>query len=133
MLPEAELEHGIVRLRSNYSVPETVERLESALKERGIRLFCRIDHGAAAAEAGLKMPPTQVLVFGNPAGGTPMMLAAPTLAIDLPFKALIWEDRAGQVWLAYNTPEYLQARHEFPEHLHENLNGLVGLLREVVA
>lgn len=127
----SEAGNGMLRLKSSYSVSETVERIESALKLRGIRLFCRIDHAAAAAEAGLKMPATQVLLFGNPAGGTPMMLAAPTLAIDLPFKALVWEDQAGQVWLAYNEPEYLQARHRFPKHLGENLSGLVNLLREV--
>lgn len=89
MLPQAEQEHGIVRLQSSHSVAETVGKLQSSLKEHGVRLFARIDHAAAAAEVGLKMPPTQVLLFGNPTGGTPMMLAAPTLAIDLPFKALI--------------------------------------------
>lgn len=79
------------------------------------------------------MPATQVLLFGNPAGGTPVMLAAPTVAIDLPFKALIWEDGTGQVGLAYNAPEYLQTRHEFPKRMGGNLNGLASLLREVVA
>lgn len=132
MLPDVERNHGIVCLRSSYSASETVERLESALKKHNLRLFARIDHAAAAAEVGLKMPPTQVLLFGNPAGGTPLMLASPTLAIDLPFKALIWESDAGQVSLAYNAPEYLEVRHEVPARLGENLSGLINLLREIV-
>jgi uncharacterized protein (DUF302 family) len=133
MSSQSEQENGIVRLRSNRSVAETVEKLESALKQRGVRMFARIDHAAAAVEVGLKMPPTQVLVFGSPAGGTPMMLAAPTLAIDLPFKALVWEDESGRAWLAYNSPEYLRVRHNFPEKMADNLSGLVRLLQEVAS
>lgn len=106
-------------------------RLESLLKERGVRIFARIDHYTAAAEAGLRMRPTQVLLFGNPAVGTPMMAAAPTLAIDLPSKALIWEDGTGRVWLTYNAPEYLKNRHDIPESLAEHLNTFEELLREV--
>lgn len=123
---------GLMDLECGHSVRETIGRLESMLKERGLRVFALIDHAAAAAEAGLKMRPTEVLLFGNPSGGTPMMTAAPTLAIDLPFKALVWEDDAGKVWLTYNTPEYLKDRHGIPENLMGNLNGLTNLLREVV-
>ncbi|HEX7362424.1 MAG TPA: DUF302 domain-containing protein [Bryobacteraceae bacterium] len=132
-MSDLEQVRGIVRLSSSYSVSETVERLEAALKARGLRLFGRIDHATAAVDAGLKMPPTQVLLFGNPTSGTPLMLAAPTLAIDLPFKALIWEDEAGHTWLAYNDPEYLQSRHRVPRLLRENFHGLINLLHEIVA
>jgi uncharacterized protein (DUF302 family) len=132
MCSSTEPDNGLVHLKSSHSVRETIARLESTLKERGLFLFGRIDHSAAAAEAGLQMRPTEVLLFGNPRGGTPMMLAAPTLAIDLPFKALVWEDTTGQVWLTYNTPEYLKRRHDVPEHLVGNFNVLASLLREVV-
>jgi len=125
-----ELTNGLIHLKSNYSVSETMARLEAALKDRGLRLFARIDHAAAAAEAGLEVRPTQVLLFGNPMVGTPMMLAAPTLAIDLPFRALIWEDATGQVWLTYNAPDYLASRHDVPDPLARNLNGLVDLLQK---
>lgn len=127
-----EQDNGLIHLKSTYSVSETMTRLEAALKERGVRLFAGIDHSAMAAEVGLKMRPTQVLLFGNPRGGTPMMLAAPTLAIDLPFKALVWEDSTGQVWLTYNAPEYLANRHGVPQSLVGNLNGLADLLQEAV-
>jgi uncharacterized protein (DUF302 family) len=132
MTRNKEPDNGLISLKSNYSVRETATRLETVLKERGLRLFARIDHTRAAAEAGLKMRPTEVLLFYNPAVGTPMMLAAPTLAIDLPFKGLVWEDSADQVWLTYNTPEYLLDRHDVPKSLAGELNGLVELLRNVV-
>jgi uncharacterized protein (DUF302 family) len=122
---------GLIHLQCSRSVEETVARLESALKEYGLRIFARVDHSAAAAEAGLKMRPTQVLLFGNPATGTSMMIAAPTLAIDLPSKALIWEDETGKVWLTYNSPEYLKKRHDVPESLVGPLYGLADLLREL--
>ncbi len=102
---------GLVTLASPYPVAETLDRLESILHARGATVFARINHAAAAAAAGLTMRPTQVLVFGNPKIGTPVMQAAPTIAIDLPFKALAWKDEAGKVWLAYNSAEYLARRH----------------------
>lgn len=123
---------GLIHLMCSHSAPETIVRLESTLKERGLRVFAMIDHSAAAAEAGLKMRPTAVLMFGNPTSGTPMMIAAPTLAIDLPFKALIWEDDTGKVWLTWNAPEYLKRRHGVPEQLMGNLDRLADLLREAV-
>lgn len=109
---------------------ETVARLEAGVKEHGLRLFARIDHAAAAEEVGLKMRPTLVLVFGNPRVGTPLMLAAPTLAIDLPFRVLVWEDAAGDAWSTYSAPDCLKNRHDVPKSLGENLNGIVNLLRE---
>lgn len=126
-----EQDRGLMHLKCGHSVAETIARLEAMLKERGVRIFARIDHSAAAAEAGLEMRPTEVLVFGNPSGGTPMMIAAPTLAIDLPFKAVVWEDDAGKVWLTYNAPEYLKIRHDVPQPLMGNLDGLTNLLRQV--
>lgn len=132
MSSNTEQDNGLIHLKSNYSVPETMKRLESALKKRGLRVFARIDHSGAAAEAGLKMRPTKVLLFGYPSGGTPLIIAAPTLAIDLPFKTLVWEDETGKAWLTYNTPEYLKKRHGVPESLIKNLSGLADLLSAVV-
>ena len=129
MPPNTEQDNGLMHLECRQSVAETVARLEAALKERGLRIFARIDHSGAATEAGLKMRPTELLLFGNPSGGTPMMIAEPTVAIDLPFKALVWEDETGKVWMTYNKPEYLKSRHGVSGSLVENLNGLVDLLR----
>lgn len=102
---------GLVSLPSPNPVTETLDRLEAVLRDKGVTVFARIDHAAAAEGAGLSMRPTQVLIFGNPRIGTPVMQAAPTIAIDLPFKALAWEDDIGQVWLSYNSAEYLAQRH----------------------
>ena len=102
---------GIVRKPSPRSVPETLDRLEAILTSKGVKVFARFDHSGEAARVGLAMPPTQVLVFGNPRAGTPVMLAAPTSAIDLPLKVLAWQDAAGQVWLGYTDPAYLARRH----------------------
>jgi uncharacterized protein (DUF302 family) len=101
---------GIISKPSKSSVPETLDRLEAILRAKGITVFARIDHSGEAEKVGMKMPPTQVLIFGNPKGGTPLMLAAPTSAIDLPLKALAWQDSDGSVWLSYNDPEYLKRR-----------------------
>jgi uncharacterized protein (DUF302 family) len=102
---------GFVSKPSRYTVPETADRLVSSLQLKGMTVFARIDHAVEAEKVGLKMRPTQLLIFGNPKGGTPLMVAAPTVAIDLPFKALVWEDAGGKVWLAYNSPAYLKERH----------------------
>jgi uncharacterized protein (DUF302 family) len=105
---------GYISKLSPHSVPETIQRLSALLKSKGVAIFALIDHSGEAEKAGLKMRPTQLLIFGNPKGGTPLMLAAPSTAIDLPLKALVWEDADGKVWLSYNSPDYLQQRHGFP-------------------
>ena len=104
---------GLVTLSCPYTVSAAAHRLESLLQTLGIKLFARIDHSGEAANVGLKMPPTQVILFGNPKAGTHLMIAAPTVAIDLPLKALIWEDAEGKVWVSYNSSEFLQSRHNF--------------------
>jgi uncharacterized protein (DUF302 family) len=122
---------GMVHLRSHHSVPETLDRLESSLRAHGLNIFGRIDHSGEAEKAGLTMRPTRVLIFGSPKAGTPLMVAAPTLAIDLPLKALVWEDAGGAVWLSYNSPEYLRQRHGVPEDLIKNIAGAGALLKQV--
>jgi uncharacterized protein (DUF302 family) len=112
---------GLVDLPSKHSVDETVEKLKGILQSKGVTLFAMIDHSGEAAKAGLKMRPTKLLIFGNPKAGTPVMLAAPSSAIDLPLKILIWEDAQGKVWVAYNSPAYLQERHDFPPELVQNI------------
>jgi uncharacterized protein (DUF302 family) len=120
-------ENGLLQVASPYTVDETVNRLESILAERGVRMFALIDHSGEAAKIGMKMRPTKLVIFGSPKGGTPVMVAAPTLAIDLPLKALVWEDESGKVWVSYNSPAYLQQRHGVPEELIKNI-GVVGAL-----
>jgi uncharacterized protein (DUF302 family) len=127
-----ELANDMIHLSSPYSVPETLQRLEALLTSKGLTIFCRIDHSGEAEKAGLKMNPTKLIIFGSPKSGTPLMLAAPTLAIDLPLKALVWQDSAGKVWLSYNSPEYLQARHNVPADLIKNIAGAGPLLAQVV-
>jgi uncharacterized protein (DUF302 family) len=108
---------GIVNLPTHSSVDETITHLQSMLQEKGVQIFALIDHSGEAKRAGIEMRPTKLLVFGNPKAGTPLMLAAPSIAIDLPLKLLVWEDAGGQVWISYNTPEYLQKRHSLPQNL----------------
>ena len=100
---------------------ETVDRLKAVLQSKGVTLFAIIDHSGEAQKAGMRMPPTKLLIFGNPKGGTPPMLSAPSLAIDLPLKILVWQDEAGKVWLSYNSLEYLRERHGVPQDLIGNL------------
>jgi uncharacterized protein (DUF302 family) len=114
-------EAGIVTIPSNHSVDETVDRLKDILQSKQVTLFALIDHSGEAAKVGLKMPPTKLLIFGNPRGGTPLMLAAPSTAIDLPLKILVAEDGQGKVWLSYNSPEYLKERHGLPSNLLQNI------------
>jgi uncharacterized protein (DUF302 family) len=114
-------EEGIVKIPSRLSVDETVDKLETILKSKGMTLFALIDHGGEAEKVGMKMPPTQLLIFGNPKGGTPLMLASPSAAIDLPLKILIAENSEGKVWISYNSPEYLKERHGLPENLLQNI------------
>src|ERR1700758_1475807 len=113
--------NGIKSLPSVHSVDQTVERLKTILEAKGITLFAVIDHSGEAEKAGLKMPPTRLLIFGNPAAGTPLMLAAPTTAIDLPLKLLVAEDAGGQVRVSWTDPAYLQDRHGFPAELIKNI------------
>jgi len=119
--------NGLLKVASPYAVDETVRRLESVLAERGVRVFALVDHSGEAEKVGMKMPATKLLIFGNPKGGTPVMVAAPSVAIDLPLKALVAEDAAGKVWVSYNSPEYLQQRHSVPEELIKNI-AVVGAL-----
>ena len=112
---------GIIDKPSNHSVNETVEKLKGILQAKGITLFALVDHSGEAAKVGMKMPPTKLLIFGNPKGGTPLMLAAPSSAIDLPLKILVWEDAGGKVWASYNSPAYLQQRHGLPPELLQNI------------
>jgi uncharacterized protein (DUF302 family) len=113
--------NGIVDKPSNHSVEQTVERLKSILQSKGVKLFALIDHSREAELVGMTMPHTKLLIFGNPKGGTPLMLAAPSSAIDLPLKILVREDAQGRVWVSYNSPAYLQERHGLPPDLIENI------------
>jgi uncharacterized protein (DUF302 family) len=122
-----EKKNGIVDVPSNHSVDETVERIKSILQSKGITLFALIDHSGEAEKVGMKMPPTKLLIFGSPKAGTPLMLAAPSIAIDLPLKILVWEDSEGKVWVSYNSPEYLMERHGLPQDLLPNI-AVVGTL-----
>ena len=125
-------DNGMIHVQSPYAVPETLKRLESILQAKNLTVFARIDHSGEAEKVGLKMRPTQLIIFGNPKGGTPPMIAAPTLAIDLPLKALAWEDADGKVWLSYNSPEYLKQRHVIPDDLVKNLAGAGAVLESAV-
>ena len=106
---------GLVNLKSSHSVKKTADRLESKLSEKGMTVFIRINHAEGASKVGKKLRPTELIIFGNPKVGTPLMQCSQTVAIDLPQKALIWEDEAGQVWLTYNDPKYLATRHNISE------------------
>jgi uncharacterized protein (DUF302 family) len=112
---------GIISTPSNHSVDQTVEKLQGILQAKGVTLFALIDHSGEAEKAGMKMLPTKLLIFGSPKAGTPLMLAAPSIAIDLPLKILIWEDGQGKVWVSYNNPAYLQERHGVPPELLQNI------------
>ena len=127
VLPALAGNNGIVNQPSNHSVDVTVDRLKNMLQSKGITLFALIDHSGEAAKVGMKMPPTKLLIFGSPKAGTPLMLAAPSIAIDLPLKILVWEDDQGKIWLSYNSPEYLQKRHGLPSDLLPNI-AVVGAL-----
>ena len=103
---------GLIALKSSYSADETMNRFEAIAKKKGLNIFARINHAAGAEKIGKTLRPTEVLIFGNPQGGTPFMECGQTVGIDLPLKVLVWQDAAGQVWLGYNDPEYLAARHQ---------------------
>ena len=114
-------DNGIVEITSHHSVDGTVERLNELLQSKGITLFALIDHSGEAAKIGMKMLNTKLMIFGSPKGGTPLMLAAPSIAIDLPLKILVAEDSHGKVWVSYNSPDYLKERHGLPENLLANI------------
>jgi uncharacterized protein (DUF302 family) len=119
----------LVTKPSHYSVSDTIDRIEKAVTDKGMKIFARIDHGGEAKRAGLEMKPTELLIFGDPKGGTALMVAKPTAAIDLPMKALAWEDQDGKVWLTYNSSELLHDRHGVPRELTSKID-LVGTLLE---
>jgi uncharacterized protein (DUF302 family) len=123
---------GIISKESKFSVPETLDRVDALLQAKGIKIFVRVDHSGEAEKAGLKMPPTQLLIFGNPKGGTPVMLAAPTAAIDLPLKALAWQDGDGRVWLSYNDPEYLKKRYGLTDDQIKTIAGTGSLIEQAL-
>jgi uncharacterized protein (DUF302 family) len=112
---------GIVDNVSHHSVDETVEKLKGILQGKGVTLFATVDHSGEAQKVGMKMRPTKLLIFGSPKAGTPLMQVAPSVAIDLPLKILVWEDAKGTVWLSYNSPKYLQERHGIPLELTPNI------------
>jgi uncharacterized protein (DUF302 family) len=113
--------NGIIDKPSRHSVEETVEKLKNILQSKGVTLFALVDHSGEAAKAGMKMRPTKLLILGSPKAGTPLMLAAPSIAIDLPLKILVWEDEQGKVWVSYNAPDYLKERHGLPQDLLQNI------------
>lgn len=125
--------HGVIQLRSRHSVSATIDRLEALLKQRGILVFARIDFSGDAQRAGLRMPAEQMLIFGNPKAGTPLMLAVPAAGLDLPLKMLAWEASDGNVWVAYNDPQYVVQRYRLAGDLAANLAAVVPLIQQAVA
>lgn len=124
--------NGLVHVGSHYSVEETMRRLQSTFMEKGLQIFAVIDHSGEAEKIGLKMPPTKVIIFGSPKSGTPLMIAAPSLAVDLPLKVLVAQEADGKVSVTYNDPEYLQERHGVPPELIKNLSGAGTLIEKAV-
>lgn len=123
---------GIINLSSPHTVPETLARLEAVVQSKGIPILAMIDHSGDAAKAGLQMEPTKLLIFGNAKAGTPLMIASPSVALDLPLKALVWQDKDGEVWLSYNSPSYLKQRHNLPENLLPNIARIEAICAQAV-
>ena len=121
--------NGFITIPGHLSVDQTVEKLEEILKAKGVKLFALIDHSGEAEKAGLHMRPTKLLIFGNPTAGTPLMIASPSVAIDLPLKILVWEDADRNVRISYNDPAWLQARHGFPSDLIRNIAAVEALAK----
>jgi uncharacterized protein (DUF302 family)/uncharacterized membrane protein YidH (DUF202 family) len=119
--------NGIIDKPSSHSVDQTVEKLRGILEAKGVTLFALVDHSSEAEKVGMKMPPTKLLIFGSPKAGTPLMLAAPSVAIDLPLKMLVWEDTRGKVWVSYNSADYLKQRHSLPADLLQNITVVEAL------
>ena len=130
-MPDSQPENGIVSIRSKHSVDDTVSRLRQMLEAKAVKIFAVVDHSGEAEQAGLHMPNTKLLIFGNPKAGTPLMLAAPTIAMDLPLKILVWEDGVAKVWITYNSPEFLSNRHHLPSHLMQTLAVVSGIANEI--
>ena len=124
---------GVIQLRSQHSVSATIDRLEALLKQKGILVFARIDFSGDAQRAGLRMPAQQMLIFGNPKAGTPLMLAAPAVGLDLPLKMLAWEASDGNVWVAYNDPQYVVQRYRLASSFAANLAAVVPLVEQAIA
>jgi uncharacterized protein (DUF302 family) len=120
---------GIASIPSPYSVELTISKLKAVIESKGLTLFAHIDHGAGATQAGLHAQPAHVLIFGLAKAGTPLMVASPLLALDLPLKALLWEDSEKKTWVSYNTPDYLVQRHNVPVELSKNIAGVEGLIK----
>ncbi|HEY4361296.1 MAG TPA: DUF302 domain-containing protein [Bryobacteraceae bacterium] len=127
------LESGIINVLSQNSVDQTAQKLEALLQDKGVKLFARIDHSGEAEKVGMQMRPTKLLIFGNPKAGTPLMIASPSIAIDLPLEALVWEDTEGKVWISYNAAGYLQERHSLPQELLKNFALLESLAAAAAA
>jgi uncharacterized protein (DUF302 family) len=123
-------DNGMVNVPSNHSVDQTVEKLKSVLQAKGVTLFALVDHSGEAEKAGMKMPPTKLLIFGNPKAGTLLMLASPSIAIDLPLKLLVWEDKDKEAWISYNSSDYLLKRHGVSPALLQNIAIVEGLAVE---
>jgi uncharacterized protein (DUF302 family) len=125
-------DNGMIHLSSPHTVMETLVRLETIVQAKKLTILARIDHSGDAAKAGLTMKPTKLLIFGSAKAGTPLMIASPSVAIDLPLKALVWQDDDGKVWLSYNSPNYLKERHAIPENLLQNIAGIGPMCAEAV-
>jgi uncharacterized protein (DUF302 family) len=121
------IDKGIITIQSKHSVDDTVAKLKAILQAKAVMLFALVDHSGEAEKAGMHMPPTKLLIFGNPKAGTPLMLASPGIALDLPLKILVSEDASGKIWISYNSPSYLQARHNLPSELLPVLAGVEAL------
>ena len=119
---------GLTTIRSSYGPTETMSRLEAELEAKGMTVFAHVDHATGAAEVGMSLRPTELLIFGNPKGGTPLMQSAQTIGIDLPLKALVWQDAAGDTWLSYNDPSWLAKRHGLGPEGQASVNGLAASL-----
>jgi uncharacterized protein (DUF302 family) len=123
-------QNGIVTISGHQSVDHTVQKVEGILQAKGVKLFALIDHSGEAEKAGMQMRPTKLLIFGNPKAGTPLMIASPGIAIDLPLKILVWEDADGKVWMSHNAPAYLQMRHGLPPELVQNIAVVEALAKK---
>jgi uncharacterized protein (DUF302 family) len=122
---------GLTTLRSNRGPQDTMDRLEAAVKTRGMTIFARIDHAAGAADAGLSLGPTELLIFGNAKAGTPLMQAAQSIGIDLPLKALVWQDASGDTWISYNEPSWLANRHALANDIAAVIGNMAKALKAV--
>jgi len=130
-MPMAHTDQGFARIRSPLNVAQTMEKLEQLLRAHGLTIFARIDFSGDAARSGLCLRPEQMLIFGNPKGGTPLLQEAPTVGLDLPLKALVWEDEQEATWIAHDTPDYIVERHGLPPAMSKNLAGAVALLQQI--